>query len=233
MKKLSIVIPCYNEGGAVHQLLARYEQVLAGREDVEVIVVNDGSKDDTQVILEEESSRLSFLKVLHIYPNGGYGNAIVTGLKTATGEFVGWTHGDMQTPPEDVIRALDIIESSADSQHLYVKGKRQGRALPDVFFTVGMSLFESLLFRMKLNDINAQPNIFHHSFFKKWEMPPKDFSLDLYAFVLARRYAMKVKRFPVSFNARTTGVSSWNTDWKSKVKFIKRTLNFSFKLAKQ
>ena len=63
-----------------------------------------------------------------------------------------------------------------------------------------------------------------------WDNPPKDFSLDLYALLLAKQNKMKVIRFPVMFEKRHAGVSSWNVDWKSKVKFIKRTISFSLKL---
>lgn len=232
MKKLSIVVPCYNEAENIPALVARYKTLVEKRDDIEVILVNDGSKDNSQAVLDEISSVHTFLKVVHVYPNGGYGNAVVTGLKEATGEFIGWTHGDMQTPPEDVIKALHSIEKSTDPTKTYVKGNRHGRPFVDNIFTGGMSMLESFLFKTKLNDINAQPNIFHHSFFATWENPPKDFSLDLYVFVLARRANFDIIRFPVSFNPRTAGVSSWNTSWHNKYKFIKRTLSFSLKLRK-
>jgi glycosyltransferase involved in cell wall biosynthesis len=232
MKKLSIIIPCYNEGENIHSLLSRYSTVVAGRDDIEIILVNDGSKDNSKEILEERKKDFDFLKVIHVYPNGGYGNAVVTGLREAKGELIGWTHGDLQAPPEDILTALSIIDSSKEKQTTYVKGRRHNRPFADVFFTLGMSLFESVLFRMKLNDINAQPNIFHRSFFDLWENAPKDFSLDLYAFVMAKKNNFTMVRFPVSFNPRLAGVSSWNTSWGNKYKFIKRTVFFSLSLIK-
>ncbi len=50
--KLSIVIPCYNEGETIPHLLARYNNFLSSRNDIEIIVVNDGSKDNTREVLE-------------------------------------------------------------------------------------------------------------------------------------------------------------------------------------
>ena len=67
-----------------------------------------------------------------------------------------------------------------------VKGNRQGRPLFDVFFTAGMSLFETCYLHMKLYDINAQPNLFPRTFYESWENPPYDFSLDLYALYMAQ-----------------------------------------------
>lgn len=227
---LSIVIPCYNEAKTIPHLLEVYKDVLKERDNIEVILVNDGSKDSTREVLDAEKDKYPFLTVVHNYPNGGYGAAVITGLSLAKGKYIGWTHGDLQTPPQDIIRALSIVENSKHPETLYVKGRRQKRPLGDVVFTVGMSIFESLLFQKVLVDINAQPNIFPAAFFKTWKNPPKDFSLDLYSLYMAKVEKLHVVRFPVDFNKRIAGVSSWNVDWKSKIKFIKRTLAFSFRL---
>lgn len=229
---LSVVVPCYNEQDTIPALLKRYDKAFGGREDIELILVNDGSKDNTRDVLDQETSKYPFLKVIHVSPNGGYGNAVYTGLKQASGRYIGWTHGDLQTPPEDVVTALSYFEKGKLEDLLYMKGKRYGRPLSDVVFTAGMSLFESFIFRTPLTDINAQPNIFRKEFLDSWENPPKDFSLDLYVYLLAKKCGYTIKRFPVHFGARFAGVSSWNTSWKNKYKFIKRTISFSFALLK-
>ena len=229
-KVLSIVVPCYNEEKTAPFLLKRYSDALSGRDDVEVIIVNDGSKDATQEVLEREKINYPFLQLVHIEKNVGYGNAVYMGLQKTSGMYIGWTHGDLQTPPEDTLRALSIFEKYQEDELLYVKGRRYGRSLFDIFFTVGMSIFESFLFFSVLNDINAQPNFFRREFLDKWQNPPKDFSLDLYVFLLAKRNGYRTVRFPVYFGKRFAGVSSWNTSWRNRYKFIKRTISFSFKL---
>ena len=82
-------------------------------------------------------------------------------------------------------------------------------------------------------DINAQPTMFHRKFFLTWNMPPKDFSLDLYAYYMAKKSRLEVKRFPVVFAERAHGVSNWNISFISKYHFIKRTLLYSFDLQKR
>lgn len=134
----------------------------------------------------------------------------------------------MQTDPADILKALDIIEQQ--NGLVFVKGNRKGRPLFDVFFTAGMSFFETCYLHEKLYDINAQPNIFPKVFYDSWENPPYDFSLDLYALYMARRKKLRVMRFPVLFPERIHGESKWNTGLKSKWKFIKRTIDFSIKL---
>ena len=56
------------------------------------------------------------------------------------------------------------------------------------------------------------------------------FSLDLYAYYLARSRGLAVKRFPVRFGERAHGTSHWNVNWAAKRKFIKRTIAFSLEL---
>jgi hypothetical protein len=82
-------------------------------------------------------------------------------------------------------------------------------------------------------DINAQPTMFHRSFFANWKSPPNDFSLDLFAYFFAIKSRLAIKRFPVQFGKRVYGVSNWNFSLSSKYRFIKRTLLFSFELHKR
>ncbi|MBY0309588.1 glycosyltransferase family 2 protein [Patescibacteria group bacterium] len=231
--KLSIVVPCYNEGENVNKVLAAYDHVIT-RDDIEVLLVNNGSTDETAHVLERLLPQYSrFLKIVTVPVNQGYGYGILSGLRAACGEFVGWTHGDLQTPPGDVVRALEIIEKNGRASNLYVKGKRIGRPLFDQFFTFGMSIFESAYLGSRFYDINAQPNIFHKDFFATWENPPHDFALDLYVYYQARKQRLNLLRFTVPFLKRQHGTSSWNTGLKSKWKFIKRTLQFSVELKRR
>ena len=230
--KLSIIVPCYNEAENIPKLLAAYAEVI-NRDDLEIILVNNGSTDETaQMLVQLLPLYESFLKVVTVPVNQGYGFGILSGLRSATGEFIGWTHGDLQTPPRDVINALTIIEENNSRPTLYVKGNRTGRPLFDEFFTIGMSIFESLYLGIKLSDINAQPNVFHKSFFASWDNPPNDFSLDLYVFYLARKQGLEIIRFAVPFLKRQHGSSKWNTGILAKWKFIKRTIKFSIELKK-
>ena len=96
-----------------------------------------------------------------------------------------------------------------------------------------MSFFEMLLLRRFFWDINAQPTVFSRRFFESWQDPPHDFSLDLFAYYKAKESGLPIKRFPVHFGDRKYGLSHWNIDWKSKIKFIKRTIDFSLELRKK
>lgn len=227
--KLSIVVPCYNEEENIPLILERFNDVVK-KEDIEVILVDNGSTDGSAEVISRLLPQYSFAKTVKVPVNQGYGYGILQGLKECAGEYIGWTHADMQTDPADVLKALDLIEQ--EKGLVFVKGNRKGRPLFDVFFTVGMSVFETCYLREKLYDINAQPNIFPKVFYQGWENPPHDFSLDLYALYMARKKGLKVVRFAVDFPKRVHGTSKWNTGLAAKWKFIKRTMDFSVKLKK-
>ncbi len=230
--KLSIVVPCYDEAENIPLILARFQKAIH-RKDVEVILVDNGSRDKTPELLKGLLPEYDFAKSIRVETNRGYGYGIIQGLKNCSGDFIGWTHADMQTDPVDLIRALEIIEAHGDDERMFVKGTRRGRSAFDQFFTVGMSLFETMYLGMRLYDINAQPNVFSRKFFETWENPPKDFSLDLYTFYMAHKKGLSIHRFKVAFPSRVHGESHWNKGLASKVKFIKRTVDFSIKLKKQ
>lgn len=231
--KLSIIVPCFNESQNIPLILEKFASVIK-KDDIEVLLVNNGSKDNSVKVLEKLIPEYTFARVVNLEENHGYGFGISSGLKQAKGEFIGYTHADMQTDPKDSLLALEIIEKQIDPTNCYIKGDRKGRPFFDQLFTTGMSVFETIFLRTKLWDINAQPNIFHRTFFENVEKTcPKDFSLDLFLLYMAKKSKLNVIRFNVIFPERIHGKSSWNDGLASKWKFIKRTIDFSFKLKKE
>lgn len=228
--RFSLVIPCYNEAANL-PLLLEHCKALAVTPDVEVVLVDNGSTDSTAEVLEKLLPKFQGCRSIRVEKNQGYGFGIMCGLKAAKGEILGWTHADMQTDPQDTLLGLEIFEKHDDD--IFVKGRRYGRPFMDVVFTVGMSVFETLLLARPMWDINAQPTMFSRSFFESWTAPPDDFSLDLYAYYQAQRCGLKVYRFPVRFGERVHGVSHWNVNWAAKRKFIRRTVDFSLQLKKK
>ena len=227
--RFSLIIPCYNEAANLPLLLERCKDVVT-HPDVEVILVDNGSTDNSPEVLLSLLSLYPGCRSVRVEKNQGYGFGILTGLRAAKGDILGWTHADMQTDPQDVLRGLELFEKHG--LDIFVKGRRYGRPLADVVFTLGMSIFETLLLGKPLWDINAQPTLFTRRFFESWLEPPHDFSLDLYTYYLAHYNRLEIHRFPVKFGERAHGVSHWNVNWDAKRKFIERTIDFSWQLRK-
>lgn len=227
--KFSLIIPCYNESANLPLLLERCKG-LVEHSGVEVILVDNGSTDDSPQVLERLLPAYPGCRCVRVEVNQGYGFGILSGLRSAEGEILGWTHADLQTDPMDTLRGLDIFEQHGSD--IFVKGRRFGRPLADVVFTFGMSIFETVLLCKPMWDINAQPTMFSRAFFQHWQAAPSDFALDLYAYYQAHIQGLKVYRFPVRFGERAHGVSHWNVNWTAKRKFIRRTVDFSLQLKK-
>ncbi len=227
--KFSLIIPCYNEAANIPLLLDRCAKVAA-YPGAEVVLVDNGSTDDSQDVLKTLLPKYPGCRSVKVERNQGYGHGILHGLREAHGEILAWTHADMQTDPLDVLKGLEFFQ---DSGKVFVKGRRYGRPLADVAFTVAMSVFETLLLFKPMWDINAQPTMFTKDFFSTWKNPPTDFSLDLFAYYQAKTAGLTVHRFPVLFDKRAHGVSHWNVNWAAKWKFIKRTVSYSLALKKE
>lgn len=84
MKYISFVVPCYNSEAYMEHCI---NSLLVGKEDVEIIIVDDGSKDKTGKIADDYQKKYpSIVKVIH-QENGGHGAGIMAGLKAATGKY--------------------------------------------------------------------------------------------------------------------------------------------------
>ncbi len=109
MKLLSVAIPCYNSAAYMNHCV---ETLLAGGEEVEIIIVNDGStKDNTLEIARDlESKHPSIVKVVD-KPNGGHGSAVNSGLAAATGKYFKVVDSDDWVDEKVLVKILDILRS--------------------------------------------------------------------------------------------------------------------------
>jgi glycosyltransferase involved in cell wall biosynthesis len=233
---LSVVLPCYNEKDNLEALFNRLDLLAENSESIEIILVNNGSTDGSDMVFETELAKrdTSIFKVVKVEKNIGYGFGILSGLRAAKGEVLSVTHADRQTDPMDVLKAHNIYLSASDP-NLLVKGFRKNRKLSEAVFSYGMGLLASIVLGTRLTEVNAQPKLFSQSFFNRFEKhAPHDFSLDLYLLFQAKKHG-SIKDFPVYFAKRVAGEakggsgSSFKTRWK----LIKRSFNYIFELKKQ
>jgi len=236
--KLSLVIPCYNEAENIPYILERIRDVMvAGAGFLEVILVDNGSKDNSPQVLEAELEKAGNQAVitLRVEVNQGYGYGILAGFQVARGEYLAWTHADMQTDPIDVWKAFEKLLSLNDAGHAVVKGRRKNRHFLERFFTFGMQLVVWQKLRCWLSDINAQPKVFSRKFFDLCVKPqaPYDFSLDLYLLYQARLTGAVIATVPVYFAKRLRGEAKGGSgsNMKTRIKLIKRTFAYINELA--
>ena len=168
LPRLSIVVPCYNERRNIPLILKRFAEVIPNR-DAELILINNGSTDSSQKIIELELKKpeYSFARTVLVPKNIGYGNGIYFGLQQAQGEILAYTHADMQCDPLDVIRAYQIISAKENPSLYLIKGRRTKRKIIPQILTTGLQLLSSSLFFKNFHEINAQPKVFQRELLEK------------------------------------------------------------------
>lgn len=230
--QFSIVLPCYNEAENLPLILERYAAVMKKDIKTELILVNNGSTDNSDSVMEEllKKEEYSFARSVLVEKNIGYGHGIFTGIKSAKGEFIGFSHADMQCPAEDLFKAYDLLNSQSDPKKAMVKGRRLNREIGPSIITIGMSVMASVVLTRVLTDINAQPKVFHRSHTERMKNPPNGFEFDLYVTYLAKKADMKILTIPVVFGKRAHGVSKWAFSFISRYKTILAMMKYIFKL---
>ena len=211
-KSISLVISCFNEEGNINKLVERCKKILEIKNS-ELILVNNGSNDDTKNIIKKHVSENQKIKLVDIEKNIGFGNGIWEGFKIAKYNILAYTHADLQTDPEDVIKGLEILEN--DDQ--FIKGLRINKlknewSYFDIFISFSMTIFTSVLLRTYLKDIHAQPVLFSKKLFEQFKFFPKDFMIDVWVFYIAKLKKFEVMRFPVIFNKNARYYGEGNND---------------------
>lgn len=224
---LSIVVPSYNEVKSLPSLIKRYN---AARKNVnfQLVIVDNGSSDGTDKYLKKAVKVHKWIKITRVNKNIGYGNGIHIGLNCCDGDIIGWSHADLQCPPEDVFRGYRLYKRI--SKKAFVKGYRRGRNWKSLILTYGFAIYSSLVLLSFFDDINGQPKIFHRDLLKTFKNPPKGFSYDLYAQYKAIRNNYKVYSFPVIFKDREFGLSKWAYSIFSKLATIRGFLKDAVKM---
>jgi len=148
---LSIVIPIYREGSHLEVLLSRIMDILVPtKESFELILVDDGSPDNTWKIIEKESKKYPMLRALKLSRNFGKESAISAGLKVANGNAVVVMDGDLQHPPELIPEMLKLWRGSKADVIEAVKVKRSKESF---FNKIGARLFYASLKRLSGYDL--------------------------------------------------------------------------------
>jgi len=229
--RLSIVLPCYNEADNLPLLLEGYRQVWPDL-PAELILVDNGSTDHTAEVLAQELQRpeLAFARTVRVPRNRGYGHGLHTGLQAGHGEFIAFSHADMQCSPADVFNAYDHLVSAPNPAQALVKGWRSGRDFSASLITTGMSVLASTILLTNLADINAQPKVFHCSHLARLTQPPDGFQFDLYVLYQARRARLKILTIPVVFGERVHGQSKSAFNIFARYRTIWATIVYIFHL---
>jgi glycosyltransferase involved in cell wall biosynthesis len=152
---LSVFFPAYNDSGTIASLVIRGVQVAGTlTPDFEVIVINDGSRDSTPIILDELARIYpGKVRIVHHQQNQGYGGALRSGFATATKDLVFYTDGDAQYDPAEMALLWEKMTPDVD----WVNGYKISRSDPFHRVVIGRVYhhFVKLLFGFKVRDVDC------------------------------------------------------------------------------
>jgi len=160
---LSVFFPAYNDAPSLPGLIRKTFDVLKQHvDDYEVIVVNDGSQDNTGEVLEQ--LRVEFaphMRVVTHPQNRGYGGALRTGFASATREFVFYTDGDSQYDVGELPRLLELVTPNTG----FINGYKLERHDPAHRIWIGniYNLCARLMFRIRIRDIDCDYRLIRRS----------------------------------------------------------------------
>ncbi|MGB1285884.1 MAG: glycosyltransferase family 2 protein [Aggregatilineales bacterium] len=217
MKKtsLSIIIPAYNESESIDHTLTTLRPVrdlLNKTYDVEIIFVNDGSRDNTADLLSAAIADDPTMRLVSYTVNKGLGGAIRTGFKEATGDIVVTTDFDgtyhFDTIPEIVAKledsGMDIVNASPYHKDGAVVGVPQYRLL----FSYGASLLYRILVSNRIATWTALFRAYRQPVIKSVEFESNDFLAGTEILVRAIQKGFTVAEYPTDLHSREFGQSS-------------------------
>ncbi len=211
IKKLSIIIPAYNEGPTIHLILDKIKEVsLVGGIGKEIIIINDCSTDNTEQAIKEYIAATGNTEI-HYYKhdvNKGKGAALHTGISKATGEYLIIQDADLEYDPQEYNDMLKpVIKGSAD----VVYGSRFAGANPHriLFFwhTVGnkfLTLLSNMFTNLNLTDMETCYKLFNTKIIQALPLREKRFGFEPEVTAkIARVPRIRIYEIGISYYGRT------------------------------
>jgi glycosyltransferase involved in cell wall biosynthesis len=202
--RVSVIVPAYNEELTVLELLAEIRKQSVDGVDFEVIVIDDGSKDNTLSLLQANPH---LYDILITQPNGGKGSAVLAGLRVATGTYVLFQDADLEYSPSHYSALLfPVLKFGAD----IVMGSRfmtaQYTRVQFYWHKMGNQLITSLfniLFNTTFTDIYSCYLLYRRELVNADELASRGWEQQAEILCLATRRAKVIYEVPISYHGRS------------------------------
>jgi glycosyltransferase involved in cell wall biosynthesis len=235
MKKLSVIIPAYNEGATIAAVLRRVTTVKfpCARE---IIAVDDGSSDGTGRQIESFCRKHRDIRYYQHRVNQGKGAAVRTGIARARGDYVVIQDADLEYDPQDILRVVAEAEKEPD---LVVYGSRL--TAPPVLFGpertplllhyIGnkfLSLVTSLLYGSWVTDMETGCKLFPRAAMAKVKLNARGFELEPEITAKLLKAGYKIKEIPITTKPRSYKEGKKLNTWRDGIKALKTLVKYRF-----
>ena len=204
LNKISVIIPCFNEENSIIQILKKVN-LQKSNYDIEIIVSDDGSTDDTISLLKKNP--LLYDKLVESKNNLGKGSALKKGIEISEGEIILFQDADLEYDPQDYKKLISpFISNNAD----VVYGSRfQGSSAHRlIYFThrianAILTIFVNFLTNINFSDVETGYKVFRKSLLDKINLEEKSFGIEIEITMKLAKLKPKIFEVGISYNGRT------------------------------
>jgi len=205
-KKLSVVIPVYNERGTLREIVSRVKSVAVEGVDIEIVLVDDYSTDGTRDLIKNEMAGEVAAVGLH-EKNMGKGAALRTGFKLASGDFVIVQDADLEYDPSEYSKLLaPLLDGRADVVYgSRFKGEGAHRVLYFWHYVgnVALTLISNMFTNLNLSDMETCYKAFRAEVIKKIDIEQNRFGFEPEVTAKVAKMKCRVYEVGISYSGRT------------------------------
>ena len=229
IKKLSIVIPVYNEQNTLVDLVGKVKAVNLGEIEKEIILVDDASTDGSQDILNQLQEQDTTLKVYFKKVNLGKGATLKEGFKHTTGEYVIVQDADLEYEPGDYLKLLRALEE----EHVdVVYGSRFSGNYEDMsnlhyFGNKLLTMVTNLLFGVMLTDMETCYKLVPGNFIRELDIKSPKFNFEPEITAKILKSGMKIREVPISYKGRSH-LEGKKITWRDGIAAVATLFRFRF-----
>jgi polyisoprenyl-phosphate glycosyltransferase len=207
-RKLSVVVSFHDEAANVPAVCDEIAELGRCVPLHEVILVDNGSRDDTGDLLEKAAAR-GWCRVLHNQAPSAYGTGYFSGCAAATGDLIVTNHADGQFRFQEITAGhwLDRMDAQGVGA---VFPRRTGRSRLARARSLTVRIGSAIMLGEPVPDVNGQPKIFPRSLVDPGVPGPEGFAFDLHLYRSATRAGLHILRPPTVEHPRRDGASSWS-----------------------
>jgi dolichol-phosphate mannosyltransferase len=205
--RLSIVVPCYNEARTLRACLKRTLAIQNEALQLEIIVVDDASTDDSLAIARDFASQHSEVMVLQHEINQGKGAALRTGIQKATGEIVAIQDADLEYNPRDLTRMMEpILEDTADvvlGTRFTLSGAHRVLYFWHYLGNRVLTLLSNMLTDLNLTDMECCYKVFRREVIQSIRIQESRFGIEPELVAKVAQMRLRIYEMGVSYAGRT------------------------------